>query len=288
MHTVKPCKKHMKKEMPHKQIQECSDALNKSTDIIQELVSAHEDLPFGLGADALPHAEGVIPFQGNKDNIEINIDHHIAKQKNEELHYKARYKKLLEVVTKPHTREWPLERSPHEMITRIDNEGLGHNHCTQEWDSKAVQDITMVKGHHQDRKENNTDTEPLEELTEGTIANEAPDKQVDRQWSECLKESWWKDTKITVIGENIWKIVTEPQNKLSTAKYNMLKVVKTPKKDHRRATAQEHPEKYSKEGINWNDDHHSQLIWQLAAPRTNVQTLPTVIIKDPVRDHDPL
>jgi hypothetical protein len=101
-----------------------------------------------LGHNTFPYAEGVIPSQGNKDSIEIDIDRHIAKQKNEELHYKARYKKLLEVVTKPHAREWPLERSPHEMITRINDEGLGHNHRTQEWDSKAVQDVTMVKGYH--------------------------------------------------------------------------------------------------------------------------------------------
>ena len=47
------------------------------------------------------------------------------------------------------------------------------------------------------------------------------------------------------------------------------------------------PEKYSKEEINWNDAHHSQLIWQFAALRTNVQTLPTVIIiKDPAKDHN--
>ena len=59
--------------------------LNKSTDIIQELMSTHEDPSFGLGVDALPHTEGVIPSQGNKDNMEINIDCHIAKQKNEEL-----------------------------------------------------------------------------------------------------------------------------------------------------------------------------------------------------------
>ena len=66
-------------------MQECSDTLNKSTDIIQELVSAHEGPSFGPGAGALPYAEGTIPFQENKDNMEINIDHHIAKQKNEEL-----------------------------------------------------------------------------------------------------------------------------------------------------------------------------------------------------------
>ena len=164
----------MKKKTPHKQIQECSDALNKSTDIIQELVSNYEDPSFGPGVDALPYAEGVTPSQGNKDNTEINIDCHIAKQKNEELQYKARYKKLMEVMTEPHTREWPLKRSPHETITRIDDEGL--NRRTQEWNSEAIQNATTVKGHHQDKKENNTDTEPLEGLTEGTIADEASDK----------------------------------------------------------------------------------------------------------------
>ena len=66
-------------------MQECSNALNKSTDIIQELVSIHEDPSFGPGVDELPYAEGIIPSQGNKDNMEINIDCHIAKQKNEEL-----------------------------------------------------------------------------------------------------------------------------------------------------------------------------------------------------------
>ena len=56
---------------------------------------------------------------------------------------------------------------------------------------------------------------------------------------------------------------------------------------NRRAAAQEHPEKHSKEEINWNDTHHSQLIWQLAALKINVQTLPTVIIiKDPARGHN--
>ena len=138
MHIVKPCKKHVKKKTPHKQIQECLDALNKSTDIIQELVSAHRNLSFGPGADALPCAEGVIPSQGNEDNMETNIDRHIAKQKNEELRYKARYKKLMEVITKPRAREWPPERSPSETILRMDDEGLGNSHCTQEWDLKAV------------------------------------------------------------------------------------------------------------------------------------------------------
>ena len=49
------------------------------------MVLAHEDPSCGLGADALPYAEGAIPSQENKDNMEINIDRHIAKQKNEEL-----------------------------------------------------------------------------------------------------------------------------------------------------------------------------------------------------------
>jgi hypothetical protein len=289
MHMVKLCKKCVKKKTPHKQIQECSDALNKSTDIIQELVSAHEGPSFGPGADALPYEEGTIPSQGNKNNIEINIDRHIAKQKNEELHYKARYKKLLEVITKPHAREWPLKRSPHETITRIDDEGLGHNHRTQEWNSETVQDVTTVKGYHQDKKENNTNTEPLEGLAEETIVNKAPDEQVDRQWDECLKEGWWKSAKIAVIGERMWKIITEPRHKLSVAKHNILKVIKAPKKDHRRVVAQEHPEKYPKEDINWNDAHHSQLIWQLAALRTNVQTLPIVIIvNNPARGYNPV
>ena len=106
----------MKKKTPRKQIQECSDALNKSTNIIQEMVSAHEDPSCGPGVDALPCAEGAIPSRGNEDNMEINIDRHIAKQKNEELPYKARYKKLMEAMTKPRTREWPLERSPCETI----------------------------------------------------------------------------------------------------------------------------------------------------------------------------
>ena len=218
---VKPCKKRVKKKTPHKQIQECSNALNKSTDIIQELVSTHEDPSFGLRADALPYAEGVIPSQGNKDNMEINIDCHIAKQKNEELRYKERYKKLMEVMTKPHAREWPPERSPYktiqaryrklmevitkpharewppekspcETILETDDEILGSNHHTQEWDSKTVQDTTMVKGHHQDKKENNTDTEPLEGLTEETIASKAPDEQVNRQWNESLRKAGGK------------------------------------------------------------------------------------------------
>jgi hypothetical protein len=75
------------------------------------MVSAHEDPSYGPGVDALPCVEGTIPSRENKDNMEINIDRYIAKQKNEELRYKARYKKLIEAMTKPHTREWPPERS---------------------------------------------------------------------------------------------------------------------------------------------------------------------------------
>jgi hypothetical protein len=67
----------------------------------------------------------------------------------------------------------------------------------------------------------------------------------------------------------------------------MLKIIKPPKENHRRATTQEHPEKHSKEEINWNDAHHSQLTWQFTALRTNMQTLPTIIIiKDPARGHN--
>ena len=102
------------------------------------MVSAHEDPSCGPGADALPCVEGAIPSQGDKDNMEINIDRHIAKQKNKELRYKARYKKLMEVITKPHAREWPLERSPHETISEMDDEALGSNHRTQKRDSKAI------------------------------------------------------------------------------------------------------------------------------------------------------
>ena len=151
-HTVKPCKKCTKKKTPHKQIHECLDALNKSTDTIQELVSTHLDPLFGLGVDALPYVKGVIPSQGSKDNIEINIDHHIAKQKNAELHHKARHKKLLEVMTKPHAGEQPLEGSLHKMITRINDEELGHNHHTREWGSKVVQDATTMGGQSPERK----------------------------------------------------------------------------------------------------------------------------------------
>ena len=144
-----------------------------------------------------------------------------------------------------------------------------------------------MKGDHQDKKGNNIDTKPLEGLTEGTISSKAPGEQVDRQWNERLKEGWWKNAKITIIGESKWKIIMEPQHKLSGAKRNMLKIVKAPEENHGRATAQEHSEKHSKKEINWNDAHHSQLIWQLTALKTNVQTLPTVIIiKDPARGHD--
>ena len=143
-----------------------------------------------------------------------------------------------------------------------------------------------MKGHHQDRRDNNTNTKPLEGLTEETIADEAPNKQVSRQWNECLKENWWKDTKITIMGEHMWKIITEPWYRLSAAKHNMLKVIKTPKEDHRRAVIWKHPEKYLKEEINWNNAQYSQLIWQLVALRTNEQTLLTVILKDPTRGHN--
>jgi hypothetical protein len=193
----------------------------------------------------------------------------------------------MEVMTKPRARGWPPERSPHETVPEMDDEALGSNYRIQEWGSKATQDATMVKGHHQDKKENNTDTEPLEGLTEGTIASKAPDKQVNRQWNEHLKEGWWKNTKITIIGENIWKIIMEPRHKLSVAKHNVLKVVKAPKENHRKATAQEHSERYSRKGIDWNDAHHIQLTWQLATLRTNVQTLPIVIIvKHPAKGHN--
>ena len=100
-----------------------------------------------------------------------------------------------------------------------------------------MQDDTMIKGHHQERKDNSTNIEPLERLAKKTITDKTPDKQVSRQWNECLKEGWWKDTKMTVIGENMWKIITEPRYKLSTTQHNMLKVIKGPKKDHRRAAA---------------------------------------------------
>ena len=251
--------------------------------------------------------------------MEINIDRHIAKQKNEELRYKARYKKLMKAMTKPHAREWPLERSPCEAIQiryrklmevmtkpraresppegspcetilETGDEVLGRNHHTQEWDSKAVRDATTVKRDHQDKEEDNTNTEPSEGLIEETIADEAPDKQVDRQWNECLRVGWWKNAKITDIGESMWKVITKPRHELSVAKCNMLKIVKAPKENHRRAAAQEHPEKHSKEEINWNDAHHSQLIWQPPELKTNMQTLPIIIIiitvKDPARGHN--
>ena len=102
----------------------------------------------------------------------------------------------------------------------------------------------------------------MEGLTKETIASKASNEQVDKQWNERLKEGWWKNAKITIIGE-------------------------TPKENHRRAAAQEHQERHSRKEIDWNDAHHSQLTWQLAALRTNVQTLPTIIIiKDPARGHN--
>ena len=115
----------------------------------------------------------------------------------------------MEVMTKPRTRGWPLERSPHETVPEMDDEALGSNHRIQEWGSRATPDATMVKGHHQDKKENNTDTEPLEGRTEGTIASKAPNKQVDRQRNGRLRGGWWKNAKITIIGESMWKIITE-------------------------------------------------------------------------------
>ena len=139
------------------------------------------------------------------------------------------------------------------------------------------------KGYYQDKKGNNANIKPLEGLTEETIADEALDEEVNRQWDECLKEGWWKNAKITVIGKRMWEIITEPQHKPSIAKCDMLKVVKAPKENHRRAATQEHPEKYSKEENNWNDAHHSQLIWQLMTLRTNAQT---IIVKVPARGHN--
>ena len=87
-------------------------------------------------------------------------------------------------------------------------------------------------------------------LTEETIASKAPNEQVDRQWNERLKEGWWKNAKITTIGESMWKTIIEPRHKLSAAKCNMLKIIKIPKENHRRAVAQERLEKHSKEEIN--------------------------------------
>ena len=85
----------------------------------------------------------------------------------------------------------------------------------------------------------------------------------------------------------MWKIITEPQRKLSVAKCNILKVVKAPKENHRKAVAQEHPERHLRKEIDWNDAHHSQLIWQLAVLRTNVQILLIIIIiKDPARGYN--
>ena len=51
------------------------------------------------------------------------------------------------------------------------------------------------------------------------------------------------------MGKHMWKIITEPQYRLSTAKCNMLKIIKAPKKDHGRAMTQKHPEKYLKKEI---------------------------------------
>ena len=190
----------------------------------------------------------------------------------------------MEVMTKPCAREWPLEGSPHKTTLETGDEVLERNHHTQEWDSKAVQDATMVKGDHQDKEEDNTNTEPSKGLIEETIASKAPDEQVDRQWKERLKEGWWKNAKITIIGENMWKIIMNPQHRLFVTKHNMLKIIKAPKENQGRAAAQEHPERHSRKEIDWNDAHHSQLTWQLAALRTNVQTLPRIsIIKDPTR-----
>ena len=136
-------------------------------------MSAHSDPLFGLGVDALPYAEGVISSQGSKDNIEIDINHHIAKQKNAELQHKARHKKLLEVITKPCAGEQPLEGSPYETVTRIDNEGLGYNHHTREWDSRVIQSATTMEEHHQERKDNSANIDPLEGFTEEAITDEA-------------------------------------------------------------------------------------------------------------------
>jgi hypothetical protein len=127
----------------------------------------------------------------------------------------------------------------------------------------------------------------LKGLTEEIITSKAPNEQVNRQWNERLKEGWWKNAKITIIGESMWKIIMEPRHKLSVIKRNILKVIKTPKENHGRAAAQEHPERHSRKEIDWNDAHHSQPTWQLAALRTNVQTLPIVIIvKDPAKGHN--
>ena len=250
-------------------------------------MSAHSNPLFGLGVDALPYVEGTISSRVSKDNIEIDINHHIAKQKNAELCHKARHKKPLKVMTKPHTGEQLLEGSPHETITRINDEDLQHDHHTREWDSRVVQNTTIKGEHHQERKDNSANIEPLEGLTGETTANKTPDKQINRQWNKCLKGNWWKNANLSVIGEHLWRIITEPQYRFSTTKCNMLKIIKAPKEDCGRAMIWKCPEKYSKEEINWNDAHHSQLIWQFTALQTNVQTLPTVIIiKDPARDHN--
>ena len=90
----------------------------------------------------------------------------------------ARYRKPMEVMTKPCAREWPPKGSPRETTLETGDEALGRNHHTQEWDSKAVRDVTMVKGDHQDKEENNTDIKPSEELTKETIASKAPNEHV--------------------------------------------------------------------------------------------------------------
>ena len=91
-------------------------------------------------------------------------------------------------MTKPHAREWPLKKSPCKTIPEMNDEGLGHNHHTQEWDSEVVQNDTTIGENHQGRKDNSTNIEPLERLTERTIADKTPNKQVSRQWNKCLKE----------------------------------------------------------------------------------------------------
>jgi hypothetical protein len=131
-------------------------------------------------------------------------------------------------MIKPHARGWPPKRSPYEAILGVDDETLGSKHCTQEWDLKTIQDTTTVKEHDQDKRENNINIEPLEGLTEETIVDEALDEQVDRQWDERLRKGWWKNAKITVIGERMWEIITKPRHKLSIVKHNVLKVIKIP------------------------------------------------------------
>ena len=87
-------------------------------------MSACSDPPFGLGVDALPYAEGTISSQESKDNIEININHHITKQKNAKLCHKARHKKFLEVMTKSYAGKQLLEGSLHETILGMSDEDL--------------------------------------------------------------------------------------------------------------------------------------------------------------------